>query len=122
MGTPVNHDIRGQSLARGVIRGSIPVRGRFMDGKSVTEIDGNLQWQTFLPDANPEEGKMDVYMSLFVNGPDVGRRPNGRLRIDGATVSRLSAQDADAGREVLGMLMESSDMSDRFDVQPVQRR
>ena len=120
MSTAVNHDIRGQSLARGVIRGSFPVKGRFMDGESVMEIDGNLQWQTFLPDYNPDEGKMDVYMSLFVNGPDVGRRPNGCLRIDGATVSRLNAQDVDAGREVLGMLMESSDMSERFDVQPVQ--
>ena len=39
MSTAVNHDIRGQSLVRGVIRGSIPVKGRFMDGESVMEID-----------------------------------------------------------------------------------
>ena len=39
MSTAVNHDIRGQSLARGVIRGSVPVKGRFMDGESVMEID-----------------------------------------------------------------------------------
>lgn len=103
-------------LAYGILEGGIPFAGKFLDGESVADVSGDLQWQTFIPDSNPEEGKLDVAMVLFVNGVDVGKRPSDCMRLDCCLVSRLNAGSADAEETILGMLLESSGNSGRFDI------
>ena len=114
-----NHEIKGRSLAYGYMGNNIPFKGKFMDGKSVTEIDGDLQWKTSVPDSRPEEGKMDVFMSLFVDGARIARRPKGCLRLPCDMVSRLNEGDAGAESAVMKMLLESSGNAERFDIRPV---
>ena len=96
-----------------------PSRGTFRDGDVDREIRGGLQWKTRLPDSNPEEGMLNVSMIMFVDNMDIGPSPCGRMRLESGLVSRLNANDEEAGKELLGMLLEKTGNAGRFDVHPV---
>lgn len=110
----------GKHLAYGVLEGGIPFAGKFTDGERTEEISGDLQWQTFVPDSNPEEGKLNVAMVIFVDdNVDVGNRPRDYMRLGCDMVSQLNSGNAKTEETVLGMLLESSGNSERFDIQRV---
>ena len=106
-------------LAYGILRGGIPFEGKFLDdgSGSAVEVHGDLQWQTVIPDSNPDEGKLDVAMVLFVFGADVGNRPRDFMRLECDTVSRLNAEDAETEEDIMQMLLESTGNAERFDIQ-----
>ena len=45
--------------------------------------------------------------------------PCGRMRLESGLVSRLNANDEEAGKELLSMLLEKTGDAGRFDVHPV---
>ena len=108
-------------LPRGVLEGDIPFKGNLVEEGAVRKIGGGIQWHAHIPDSNPEEGKLNVAVVLFVDWDDavgrVGKRPRGYLRLDGKFVSRLSAGDADAEETLMRMLLENSGAAERFDIQ-----
>ena len=96
-----------------------PSRGTFRDGDVDWEIRGRLQWKTRLPDSSPEEGMLNVSMIMFADNMDIGPSPCGRMRLESGLVSRLNANDEEAGKELLGMLLEKTCNVGRFNVRPV---
>ena len=91
--TDCAHENAVSGVPHGVLEGDIPFKGNLVDEGSVRKIGGGIQWHAHLPDSNPEEGKLNVVVVLFVDWDDavgrVGQRPRGRLRLDGEFVSRL---------------------------------
>ena len=119
--TDCAHENAVSGLPHGVLEGDIPFNGNLVEDGAVRKIGGGIQWRAHLPDSNPEEGKLNVVVVLFVDWDDavgrVGKRPRGRLRLDGEFVSRLNVGDADAEETVMGMLLENSGAAERFDIQ-----
>ena len=87
--------LNDQSMAYGFIDGDVPIAGEFRDGSGSREVTGSLHWQTMLPDSNPDEGKLDVALFLYVDDDDV-RTPKGSMRLDSGLVSRLKSDNAHA--------------------------
>ena len=115
----LSYEVKDRSLAYGFLKGDVPFAGTFRDGDVDREIRGGLQWRTRLPDSNPEEGMLNVSMVMFVDNMDIGPSPCGRMRLESGLVSRLNANDEEAGKELLGMLLEKTGNAGRFDVHPV---
>ena len=114
-----SYEVKDRSLAYGSLKGDVPFAATFRDGDVDREIRGGLQWKTRLPDSNPEEGMLNVSMIMFVDNMDIGPSPCGRVRLESGLVSRLNANDEEAGKELLSMLLEKTDNAGRFDVHPV---
>ena len=115
----ISYEVKDRSLAYGSLKGDVPFAGTFRDGDVDREIRGGLQWKTRLPDSNPEEGMLNVSMIMFVDNMDIGPSPCGRMRLESGLVSHLNANDEEAGKELLGMLLEKTGNVGRFDVHPV---
>ena len=97
----------------------MPFAGTFRDGDVDREIRGGLQWTTRLPDSNPEDGMLDVSMIMFVDNIDIGPSSCGRMCLESGLVSRLNANDEEAGKDLLSMLLEKTGNTGRFNVRPV---
>ena len=115
----ISYEVKDRSLAYGSLEGDVPFAGTFRDGDVDREIRGGLQWNTRLPDSNPEEGMLNVSMIMFVDNIDIGPSPCGRMRLESDLVSRLNANRAEAGEELLSMLLEKTGNVGRFNVRPV---
>ena len=115
----ISYEVKDRSLAYGFLKGDVPFAGTIRGGDADREIRGGLQWNTRLPDSNPEEGMLNVSMIMFVDNIDIGPSPCGRMRLESELVSRLNANDEEAGKELLGMLLEQTGNTGRFDVHPV---
>ena len=115
----VSYEVKDRSLAYGVLKGDVPFAGTFRDGDVDRKIRGGLQWTTRLPDSNPEDGMLDVSMIIFLDNMDIGPSPCGRMRLESGLVSRLNANRAEAGEELLSMLLEKTGNVGRFNVRPV---
>ena len=116
----VSYEVKDRSLAYGVLKGDVPFAGTFRDGDVDRKIRGGLQWTTRLPDSNPEDGMLDVSMIIFLDNMDIGPSPCGRMRLESGLVSRLNANRAEAGEELLSMLLEKTGNVGRFEVHPVR--
>ena len=62
---------------------------------------------------------LNVSMIMFVDNMDIGQSPCGRMRLESGLVSRLNANDEEAGKDLRGMLLEKTRNAGRFDVHPV---
>ena len=115
------------SLAHGFLKGEVPFEGSFHEGGAAREISGGLVWRAVIPDPKPEEGMLDVCMSLFVD-EDSGLEDAGfsgmrgrKMRLKSGMVSRLNEGDSEAGDDLLGMLLAKSGNAGRFDIHQVRR-
>ena len=115
----ISYEVKDRSLAYGILKGDVPFAGTFRDGDVDREVRGGLQWNTRLPDSNPKEGMLNVSMIMFVDNMDIGPSPCGRMRLESGLVSRLNANDEEAGKELLSMLLEKTGNVGRFNVRPV---
>lgn len=118
--------INDTSLAYGFLKGEVPFEGSFHEGGSTREISGGLGWHAVIPDPNPEEGMLDVYMSLFVDEDadyediDACGTMGRKMRLESGMVSRLNKGNSEAGNELLDMLLAKSGKAGMFDIHQIQ--
>ena len=109
----------GESMAYGVIRGDVPFAGEFRDANGIRDITGSIHWKTSMPDSNPDEGKMDVILFLFVDDEGI-ETPKGKLRLECSLVTQLMAKSREAGDLLLKMVLERIKGPERYSVQCTQ--
>ena len=92
------------SLSYGVIRGDVPIAGKFNDGDSSREVDGSMYWNTKVPEL-ADDGKLEVIVFLHARDREI-QTAIGEMRIGCETVRLLFGRDPDAEAELLSNAVE----------------